>query len=94
MILLADNEGPDQTARMRWLGPSLSVYKPEDTFPHGVAHLALSDSVRISVKKLENTTFGYIPSLSPDSIYSIIFSLPFKGIQSSTLCNNLISYVP
>ena len=33
-------------------------------------------------------------SLSSDSIFSIIFSFLFKGIQSSTAYNDLISYVP
>ena len=32
--------------------------------------------------------------LSPDSIFSVIFSFLFKGIQSSTAYNDLISYVP
>ena len=33
-------------------------------------------------------------SLSSDSIFSIIFSFLFKGIQSNTAYNDLISYVP
>ena len=35
-----------------------------------------------------------VSSLSLDSIFSIIFSFLFKGIQSSTAYNDLISYVP
>ena len=33
-------------------------------------------------------------NLSPDSIFSVIFSFLFKGIQSSTAYNDLISYAP
>ena len=33
-------------------------------------------------------------SLSPDSIFSVIFSFIFKGLQSSTSYNDLISCVP
>ena len=32
-------------------------------------------------------------SLSPDSIFSIIFSFLFKDIQSSTTYNDFINYV-
>ena len=39
MILFADIEGPDQTARMRRLIWALTVRMAEDTFSHGVAQM-------------------------------------------------------
>ena len=41
MILLADSEGPDQTARMRRLIWAFTdrAHMPEDTFSHGATHL-------------------------------------------------------
>ena len=40
-------------------------------------------------KFLENSTDGHqTTSLSPDSVFSIIFSFLFKGIQFSTACND------
>ena len=41
-----------------------------------------------------NASWVPISSLSPDSIFSVIFSFLFKGIQSSTAYNDLISYAP
>ena len=58
----------------------------------------LLSQICLSLLALQSVGWSFISkavvSLSPDSIFSIIFSFLFEGLQSSTAYNDLISYIP